>query len=669
MYSHSFQTPSLICNANLVNFKNNNYKKSKTALKYTSSSVVFLTLAACGGSGGSSTQTPPPPGPTKSTFVESVTNTFIADGNLPATFAEPTSSADLTVYGGGGNDSITSGSGDDILRGGDGNDIINGNSGADGVEGGAGADTMNGGAGVGDVLVYVNSSSGVTVNLASGTGSGGEAAGDTFSNFDSIFASSHNDTLIGDGNDNWIDGGAGSDSIDGGAGFDFISFLGATTGVTVDLNAGVGSSGEAAGDTYTDIEGIFGTAFGDVLTGDASDNEISGQEGNDTINGGDGVDLIEGNEGNDTLNGGNQNDLIYGGAGNDTLNGGSGVDLLTPGLGADTIDGGADADLVDYSSSTSAVTVNLDTGVGSGGEAAGDTYVNVEAVNGSALNDTLTGDAADNELYGQGGNDLLTGGDGKDFMDGGAGDDTIDGGAGDDAIIGGAGADIIDGGADDDDINSGAGADTIDGGAGIDNVFYTDSGAGVTVNLTTGIGTGGNAEGDTYTNIEDVDGSLFVDTITGDAGDNVLDGWSGVDTISGEGGNDTLQMFQIDGSQVDIFDGGDGEDILGIHSSSITVAYDVDVSALNLSNIEELDLSIEATATIEDITLTAQDVLDVTDGDDILMITGGAEDSVTSTGQTWVAGADQVIGTENYNTYTSGGATLLIDDDITQDIS
>ena len=87
----------------------------------------------------------------------------------------------------------------------------------------------------------------------------------------------------------------------------------------------------------------------------------------------------------DVLRGLGGNDMLYGGSGNDTLDGGAGADTLIGGPGTDT---------ADYSSSAAGVTVNLLTGVGSGGDAQGDMLVGIENIIGSAHDDALTGDAA-----------------------------------------------------------------------------------------------------------------------------------------------------------------------------------------------------------------------------------------------------------------------------------
>ena len=47
----------------------------------------------------------------------------------------------------------------------------------------------------------------------------------------------------------------------------------------------------------------------------------------------------------------------------------------------------------------------------------------------------------------------------------------------------------------------------------------------------TGIGSGGDAQGDTLSNIENLTGSNFDDTLEGNAGNNVLAGGLGTDTV------------------------------------------------------------------------------------------------------------------------------------------
>ncbi len=118
-----------------------------------------------------------------------------------------------------------------------------------------------------------------------------------------------------------------------------------------------------------------------------------------------------------------------------TVYGEAGFDTFRPGSGIELFDGGTDVDTLDFRS-TSGVRVYLD---GSGlntGMAAGDDYVGIERVQGSARGaDTLVGDGADNLLYGFGGADMLSGGTGLDRLIGGARIDRLIGGLGDDRFI------------------------------------------------------------------------------------------------------------------------------------------------------------------------------------------------------------------------------------------
>ena len=91
-------------------------------------------------------------------------------------------------------DSLTGDGGDNWLHGGGGADRLAGGGGDDTLEGGAGADRLDGGAGD-DVLSYRESDAGVTVNLATGRTSGGDAQGDTIRGFEHVWGSRGNDTL------------------------------------------------------------------------------------------------------------------------------------------------------------------------------------------------------------------------------------------------------------------------------------------------------------------------------------------------------------------------------------------------------------------------------------------------------------------------------------------
>ncbi|MFO1081918.1 MAG: hypothetical protein U1E23_14970 [Reyranellaceae bacterium] len=130
------------------------------------------------------------------------------------------------------------------------------------------------------------------------------------------------------------------------------------------------------------------------------------------------------------------------------------------------------------------------------------------------------------KLLGTDGDDLLIALGAKTTLDGGAGNDTLIGGVNDDILIGGTGADVLIGG---------LGTDTAD---------YSKSDAGVTVDLTTGRGSGGDAQGDTLFSIENIIGSAHDDVLKGDRGNNAMTGGDGADVFVMTTGKDTITDFK-----------------------------------------------------------------------------------------------------------------------------
>ncbi|WDR04510.1 calcium-binding protein [Devosia rhodophyticola] len=349
--------------------------------------------------------------------------------------------------------------------------IIDAGAGDDIVYLGAGADTLAGGSGI-DLASYAQSNAGVDVDLLAGTASGGYAQGDVLSGIENLEGSRFADELTGDSGNNELAGGAGADVLDGGAGTDTARYTKSEAGVNVDLITGSGTGGDAEGDQLSAIENLVGSDHADILHGDAGSNYIDGGAGDDRIGGGEGADVLRGGDGFDTL---------------------------------------------DYTNSSAAVTVALDTNTASGGAATGDDFSGFEAVEGSGFDDVLSGNAEANSLSGGAGNDALSGGDGDDTLLGGTGDDRLDGGAG---------------------------ADSLEGGAGRDTVVYATSDRAVSVNLSTGVGSGGTAAGDTFNGIENVEGSDFADQLTGDDAANTLVAGAGDDLLQGMGGADALDGGQ-----------------------------------------------------------------------------------------------------------------------------
>ena len=353
-----------------------------------------------------------------------------------------------TITGGAGDDILTGGAGNDRLIGNDGDDILRGGGGDDIAFGGLGNDFLNGG--------------------------------------------DDNDQLFGGAGDDFFVGLAGTDVVDGGAGDDINSFQGIGTGVTaviLDDGSGTATYGLVS-ETFSNIEGLEGSAFDDFLTVEGSrPTTLLGLDGDDLLTGGTGADTLVGNAGNDILRGALGNDTLFGGAGDDFLNGFDGNDILfgqagndfLSGInGTDVINGGDGIDTNSFLGIGTGVvaTVNVDnTGTAQYGLVE-ETFTGIENLTGSEFDDVLSVNTGTNTvLRGLGGNDILTslagndllvGGFGNDILRGGAGNDTVFGNEGDDQLNGGSGNDSLFGDVGDDFFVGITGTDTISGGEGID---------------------------------------------------------------------------------------------------------------------------------------------------------------------------------------------------------
>ncbi|WP_371036354.1 VCBS domain-containing protein [Rhodosalinus sp. FB01] len=242
----------------------------------------------------------------------------------------------------------------DSIVGTNADDLINGFTGNDTLDGGAGDDLFVWTPGDGDDSVIGGADDDTLLVDGSGAGSGNFALGAASFSYEPVPAS-FSDTVTFSGIETLdVSGSAAANSfgvtgltggtvfaIDGGGGNDLLSFTDHTAAVTVSLTTGTfQETGAAPVHEVTGIDRVFGTDFGDALTGDMDANELGGGAGDDTLLGLDGNDSLFGGAGADELFGGNNDDLLYGGAGADTLNGGTGADRFefrAPDEGTDLI--------------------------------------------------------------------------------------------------------------------------------------------------------------------------------------------------------------------------------------------------------------------------------------------------------------------------------------------
>lgn len=298
------------------------------------------------------------------------------------------------IDAGPGNDIVCAGAGADVVLAGDGNDVVYGQGGADEASGGAGTDDLAGGKDA-DRL----------------SGDDGD---------DALFGGAGPDELSGGPGIELLVGGAEDDMLDAGTdGAGTVSFAYSRQAVTVDLAAG-SATGEGIDTLIGLVANVIGSAFDDVLSGNAERNRLEGRDGNDTLTGGDLADSFLGGPGDDSL------------------------------------DGGPGADSTIHIESPNPVEVDL--GAGTSTRDGADTLTAIEDVVGSNQGDVLRGDGSGNSLAGAAGDDTIHGLGGNDTLTGGRDDDVLFGDDGDDQLYGGEGE-----------------SDTGDGGAGADTCWADDA--------------------------------------------------------------------------------------------------------------------------------------------------------------------------------------------------
>lgn len=564
---------------------------------------------------------------------------------------------DDALYGRGGNDTLIGGEGSDSMFGGIGNDSYYVDNPGDNVserENTGTSDTVNASIsyalsdnlenltlleGINAIDGTGNSADNIITGNSIGNSLDGRAGADTLigragndslnggSGNDILNGNDGNDSLLGDADNDLLVGGAGNDFINGGSGTDTVSYEDAS-GITINLDeinsyqapgryiysssssssingfdVALGSSiapGTALDslgnqDTLRNLEDIIGSNFDDVLIGNSIGNSIQGLTGND---------------------------ILMGNAGNDTLDGGAGIDLVS------------------YRYAPLAVTVNLTQNTATDGLNGTDQILNLENIQGSNFSDTLIGNLQINWLFGGIGNDTLAASGGNDILYGETDNDLLSGEDGNDTLMGGQGADVL------------------NGGNGIDTASYLTALTGVIANLANASTNRGDAQGDTFLSIENLVGSRYGDTLTGNSQNNHLWGLEGHDNLNGLGGNDTLE-------------GGLGNDIYRIDSLTATIleylnqgtdTINASISYTIGANLENLNL-LEGTAardgtgnSLNNIITgnSADNILNGGGGNDFLYGNAGTDSLLGGDGDDWLYGGngnDILTGGNGNNTF------------------
>ena len=577
------------------------------------------------------------------------------DGNVyfvPSTFPRRMSSAEV-------NDHPQYPPADGIVEGTGGDDVIDGSyldTDGDQVDSGQGT----GPAGMGDSIAAGDGNDTVDGGAGDDTISGGGGS-------DSILGGEGDDSISGDGiNDasatseslNWSDAGADEEDISGGftqstgvmdvtVGF---TDDGNSTGITVestgsnyvgtgepfDPNSTLSLTGSGVGDTSTTTI-TFDTNQPDSYSDNVENvtfriNDIDGSANSwqDVIT----ITAIDAN--------GNPVTIQLSSNGDDNINGNVITATLTPNYFTDQ-NGSV---LVTIPGPVHSITIHYGNGYGNG-QALAISDVHFDTIPLPPGDDTIDGGAGDDWISGDGGADSLMGGEGSDTLIGGDGNDTLAGGAGGDRLSGGAGMDFLD---------------------------YSESDAGVNIDLGAGTASGGHATGDTLAGgLDGIIGSDWDDTLVGydgqgadwtnvfygGAGNDYLDGAGGDDSLYGGTGDDTI----LGGAGSDVIEGGDGDDLIDGGTGDDNIDGGAGADTIEGGDGSDVISGGDGSDVISG--GAGSDILSGGTGDDTL--TGGAGADILSGGAgndaLFLGGGDIAQGGEGDDVFhiTGGGGTITID--------
>lgn len=547
---------------------------------------------------------------------------------------------------------IQGNSANNLLDGKDGDDNLIGSAGVDTLIGGFGDDTLDGGSGIDSLVGNVGNDTYIidsaSDKIVEGTNQGVDTVSVAYGSYSiasqanlenitltgllaiNATGNTRSNYLTGNNRNNLLDGGAGNDTLDGNGGIDTLKggagndvYILDNTGDVVDLVLETASSGTDTVITNSDyilganLENLRLSGNGDFSAiGNALNNEIFGNDGENVLDGQGGADLLIGGRGDDTYfvdsvndrirediadsagdvvvvnfntvtfytisdtgddrfvnhitlaglaskaKGNFQANILLGNEGADTLDGGVGSDTLDGGEGQDVLIGGSGGDLYrinlgdnDQITESSSSTTEIDTIEAS--------YIGTTApayTLPTNIENFLFLSTANLNVTGNGSNNNITTNIGNDTLSGGDGNDSLNAGVGNDTLIGGNGNDTLIGG---------NGIDTLSGGNGndlyvTDNVYETlteSANQGIdTVQSTVSHTLKVNFENLTLLGTTNINGTgnTVNNIIIGNSGNNTLDGQAGDDILIGFTGNDIL-LGQIGN---DTLDGGTGSDTL-----------------------------------------------------------------------------------------------------------
>jgi Ca2+-binding RTX toxin-like protein len=420
----------------------------------------------------------------------------------------------------------------DTLYGGSGNDRLSSYAGADLLDGGAGNDTLSAN---GDVTIAFGHGSGLDTWVTSGEGPNRRVLFNTdvqISDLQVLRSGADLQLSLGQGDVLTISS-------------YFVDSMSTTN------NALLGRVEFADGRWLDQAVLLARLASGNSDVATSGDDVLFGGQIGLPLSGGDGNDVLYGNGGGDELIGGKGNDLLWGGLGSDVYRfaRGDGQDVVQDAAGSqdeiilasgimplDVGVGRSGSDLVlSIGGGLDQITVK---GFLTGGNAQIETlrFANetiwtaaelsdrAMRINGTDGADTLAGTSDNDHLYGFGGDDRLSALAGDDVLDGGDGADILEGGLGDDTMIGGAGNDNFQ-------------VDSAN-----DEVIEEANGGIDAVNSTVSFTLSSEVEFLFLSGIDNVsaDGNASDNWLRGNSGNNALNGGAGNDSLDGLGGADTM---------------------------------------------------------------------------------------------------------------------------------